>query len=173
MRELTEHYDINEWRVEKTGLLQFFTQDAEMRSWFASRGVRFVEHLTGNNKWDAGFGVSSMAPLFGEYDRAWDAPSAKWRTITEPLIELPRHNQDGIKTLVHELIIWTPELNPAKTPCDLVMALWFANTGAREYLGVGRSGNVISFGRNNKFVSPRRAKNRQRVNIADFRTRSI
>lgn len=173
MRELTEHYNINEWRVEKTGLLQFFTQDAAFRSWFASKGVRFTEHLTGGNKWDAGFGVSSMAPLFGEYDKAWDAPTGNWRVITEPLIELPRHNQDGMKALVHQLITWTPELDPSKTPCDLVMALWFANTGAREYLGVGRSGNVLSFGRSNPFTSPRSQKNRARVSLADLRQHTL
>jgi len=171
MKELTEHYGIHEWRVEKTGLLQFFTQHAEFRQWFQTRGVNFKEHLTGGNKWDAGFGVSSMASLFGEYDKAWDDDS-KWRTITEPLIEFPRPNQDGMKALVHQLIIWTPELDPAKVPCDLVMALWFANTGAREHLGIGRSGNVLAFGRGNKFVSPRIAQNRQRVNLADFRQNS-
>lgn len=168
MKELSEFYDINEWRVEKTGLLQFFTQDSALRMWFSTRGIRFTEHLTGNNKWDAGFGVSSMASLFGEYDKAWDDPNGGWREITPPLIELPRTNQDGMKALVHQLITWTPELDPAKVPCDLVMALWFANTGAREYLGIGRSGNVLAFGRSNRFVSPRQ-KNRYTANLADYR----
>jgi hypothetical protein len=168
MKELTEFYGIHEWRVEKTGLLKFFTQHAEFRQWFQTRGVRFTEHETGSNKWDSGFGVSSMASLLGEYDKAWDNANGEWRTITEPLIEFPRSHQEGMKALIHQLIIWTPELNPAKVPCDLVMALWFANTGAREHLGIGRSGNVISFGRNNKFVSPRQ-KNHQRVSLADYR----
>lgn len=172
MKELTVDYGIHEWRVEKTGLLQFFTQDAALRTWFQQRGVRFTEHLTGQNKWDAGFGVSSMASLFGEYDKPWDAEKMKddWRTITEPLIELPRHNQEGMKALVHQLIIWTPDLDPKKVPCDLVMALWFANTGAREFLGVGRNGNVISFGQRNKFQSPKAQKNRMRVSLADFQS---
>ena len=172
MKELTEFYGIHEWRVEKTGLLQFFTQHAEFRQWFQSRGVKFTEHLTGSNKWDASFGVSSMASLFGEYTKAWDDPNGGWKTVTEPLIELPRPNQEGMKALVHQLVIWTPELNPAKVPCDLVMALWFANTGAREFLGIGRSGNVLAFGRNNKFVSPRQ-KNRQRVSLADYRPNTL
>ncbi|HET6917051.1 MAG TPA: hypothetical protein VFH56_13245 [Acidimicrobiales bacterium] len=173
MKELSEVYGIHEWRVEKTGLLQFFTQDLALRTWFQQRGIRFVEHTTGANKWDAGFGISSMAPLFGEYDKAWDAAKAHdygWRTITEPLIELPRHNQEGMKALVHQLLIWTPDLDPKKVPCDLVMALWFANTGAREYLGVGRNGNVISFGRRNKFQSPKAQKNRVKVSLADFQS---
>jgi hypothetical protein len=74
-----------------------------------------------------------------------------------------------MKALVHQLLTWTPELNPAKVPCDLVMALWFANTGAREHLGIGRSGNVLAFGRGNKFVSPRQQRSTYKVNLADFR----
>lgn len=169
MKELTRDYGVHEWRVENTGLLKFFTQQAEFRGWFQSQGVKFIEHQTNANKWDMGYGVSSMASLFGEYDRAWDNPNGGWRTVTEPLIELPRANQEGMKALVHQLLTWTPELNPAKVPCDLVMALWFANTGARECLGIGRSGNVLSFGRGNKFISPRQQRNTYRVNVADFR----
>lgn len=168
MKEITEHYGVHEWRVEKTGLLQFFTQDRELRQWMASRGTRFVEHNTGSNKWDATFGVSSMAPLFGEYDKAWNDPNGGWREITPPLIELPRPNSSGMKALIHQLITWTSDLDPNKVPCDLVMALWFFNTGAREHLGIGKSGNVIAFGRNNKFISPRQ-KNRPTVSLADYR----
>ena len=171
MRELTLEYGIHEWRVEKTGLLQFFTQDQELRLWFSSRGVRFTEHLTGANKNDPSYGVSSMAPLFGEYDKAYDDPNGAWREITPPLIELPRsQNSDGLKALYHQLITWTPELDPNKVPCDMVMALWFALVGAREHLGQGR-GNVTSlFGRSNRFVSPSATARNTRVNLADFRT---
>jgi hypothetical protein len=131
--------------------------------------VRFTEHNTGRNKWDPAYGVASLAPLFGEYDKAWDNPGGDWREITPALIELPNRTQDGIRALYHQLITWTPELDPAKVPCDLVMALWFAETGAREYLGVGRTGNVVRFGRNNKFISPRAAKTRMTVRLADYR----
>jgi hypothetical protein len=66
-----------------------------------------------------------------------------------------------MKALIHQLITWTPELDPNKVPCDLVMALWFAEIGAREHLGHGR-GNVTSlFGRSNKFISPRRRQEPQ------------
>lgn len=168
MQEVTEHYGVNEWRVEKTGLLQFFTQDSAMRQWFNTRGVRFTEHLTGANKWDAGFGVSSLASLFGDYDKAWNDPNAEWRTITEPLIELPRNNTDGIKALVHQLITWTPDQDPNKIPQDVLMALWFFEIGAREHLGVGRGSNVTVFGRSNKFSSPRTRQGSTTVRLADY-----
>jgi hypothetical protein len=169
MKEVTEHYEVDEWRVEKTGLLQFFTQDSVMRSWFATRGVRFTEHHTGSNKWDAGFGISSLASLFGEYDKAWNDQGGEWREITPALIELPRAHKDGIKALVHQLITWTPDLDPNKVPCDLVMALWFFEIGAREHLGYGRgSGTVTAFRRSSKYVSPRRTQQGSTVRLADF-----
>src|SRR4249919_559266 len=169
MKQVTEHYGVHEWRVEKTGLLQFFTQDAEMRQWFQARGVKFTEHMTGSNKWDAGFGVSSLASLFGEYDKAWNDQQGEWREITPPLIELPRPNSDGIKALIHQLITWTPDLDPNKVPCDLVMALWFLEIGAREHLGYGKgTGSVTAFRRSSKFVSPRRTQQSTTVRLADY-----
>ena len=170
MKDITLKYGVDEWRVEKTGLLQFFTQDLALRQWFSTRGIRFTEHFTGANKWDAGFGISSLASLFGEYDKAWDTPGGDWRVVNEPLIELPLANLDGMKALVHQLITWTPEQDPNKVPCDMVMALWFAEVGAREYLGHGKGlGSVTALGRSNRFVSPRAAKNRYSVSLADFR----
>ena len=139
-----------------------------MRQWFNTRGVRFTEHLTGASKWDAGFGVSSLGALFGEYDKAWNDPNSEWRVITEPLIELPRHNTDGIKALVHQLITWTPEQDPNKIPQDVLMALWFFEIGAREHLGVGRGSNVTVFGRSNKFSSPRTRQKATTVRLADY-----
>jgi hypothetical protein len=168
MKQVTEHYGVHEWRVEKTGMLQFFTQDAELRRWMQNRGVKFTEHMTGSNKWDAGFGVSSLASLFGEYDKAWNDQQGEWREITAPLIELPRPNQDGIKTLIHQLITWTPDLDPSKVPCDLVMALWFLEIGAREHLGYGKSGSVTVLRRSSKFVSPRRTQQGTTVRLADY-----
>jgi hypothetical protein len=170
MKELTLKYGVDEWRVEKTGLLQFFTQDLALRQWFSTRGIRFTEHFTGANKWDSGFGISSLAPLFGEYDKSWDNPGGEWREVNEPLIELPRPNLDGMKALIHQLITWTPELDPNKVPCDMVMALWFAEVGAREYLGHGKGrGTVTALGRSNRFVSPRAARNNYSVSLADYR----
>ena len=124
--------------------------------------------MTGGNKWDAGFGVSSLAALFGDYDKAWNDQNAEWRVITEPLIELPRNNTDGIKALVHQLITWTPDQDPNKIPQDVLMALWFFEIGAREHLGVGRGNNVTAFGRSNRFVSPSKRQATTTVRLADY-----
>lgn len=165
MQEVTLHYGVAEWRVEKTGLLQFFTQDSVMRQWFNTRGVRFTEHHTGSNKWDASFGVSSLASLFGDATKSGD----QWEWINEPLLELPRPNTDGVKALVFQLVTWTPDLDPNKVPCDIVMALWFAEIGAREHLGHGQLDTLSLFRRSSKFVSPRRNSKPQTVRLADYR----
>ena len=170
MQEVTEHYGVNEWRVEKTGLLQFFTQDSVMRQWFNTRAVKFTEHHTGANKWDSAFGVSSLATLFGDCTRSAQEMNADWEWINEPLIELPRGNKPGVQALVHQLVTWTPDLDPNKVPCDMVMALWFAEIGAREHLGFGKgNGSLTVFGRSNKFVSPKRTQQAQTVRLADYR----
>jgi hypothetical protein len=171
MKRVTEHYSVNEWRVEKTGLLQFFTQDEAFRLWFSARGVIFTEHLTsGQTKWDPAFGVGSLATLFGAYDRVHDAHGGEvgeWRVIAPPLIELPRQNSPGVKALIHQLITWTPDLDPKKVPQDLLMALWFVETCCRERT-VRQHVNASGFGRS-RFAARGNQNKRTVVNLADYR----
>lgn len=173
MKRLTQNYAISEWRVEKTGLLQFFTQDQELRIWMANRGVRFREHTTGANKWDPSYGVASMAGLFGAYDRNTDAhgeTNEGWRCIAPPLIELPRPINDAIRSLIHQLVIWTPDLDPKRVPCDLVMALWFFEIACRDAADrPGADGAVNPLRRATRFMSPRDRKKRLTVNLAEAR----
>lgn len=129
IKAATIEFGVNEWRIEKTGLLTMFTQDYDLNQWLNSRGVRLTQHYTGKNKFDVNFGVASMAPLFGTWQ---DMDDGTHKLISEPLIELPRTDTDGLRALVQQLTIWTPELDPKKTPCDMVMALWFFEIGCRE-----------------------------------------
>jgi hypothetical protein len=129
IKAATIEFGIQEWRIEKTGLLTMFTQDYELNMWLNARGVRLTQHYTGKNKFDVNFGVASMSPLFGTWQ---DMDDGSHKLISEPLIELPRVDTDGMRALVQQLTIWTPELDPKKTPCDMVMALWFFEIGCRE-----------------------------------------
>lgn len=161
LKAITLEYSVREWRIEKTGLLTMFTRDAELNQWFAARGVLLREHYTGRNKHDVDFGVGSMAPLFGVYMTDEDGDV---HTVAEPLIELPRHEGD-IATLVHQLGIWHPEIDPKKTPIDLVMALWFFDIGCRDH--VRHADLNTRRRRHSGLVSPRdrrRAGVRQLVN---------
>jgi hypothetical protein len=173
MFEVSDTYKVNEWRVEKTGLLQFFTQDEELRTHMTTRGILFREHQTDKmTKWDPGFGVASMGPLFGTWEKATEShgrETGEWIEVQSPLIELPKaNNNDAIKALVHQLVIWSPTLDPKRTPCDLVMALWFAEIAAREKLRKGRGGNIKPFKRAERFL-PRGRKTRTTVRVADAR----
>jgi hypothetical protein len=167
MKAWTIEYGVHEWRVEKTGLLTMFTQDDELRSWMNARGVRFTEHYTGKGKWDVEFGVASLAPLFGSYQEYDDGTRAR---LTEPLIELPRIETDDLKAFVHQLTIWTPELDPKRTPCDLVMALWFADIGARQ---IARQGDRTPIRRMSS-LAPHRDKSRAAVyDLSQYRKNAV
>lgn len=118
IKEMTIRYGVHEWRIEKNAMNLMVTQDREIRTFLASRGTILKEHYTGNNKWDADFGVASMAMLFEGYE---DKRS---------LIRLPsRSENEGTKALVEQLTSWFPE---TKGKTDCVMALWFAEIRARE-----------------------------------------
>lgn len=130
LKAITNEFSVNEWRIEKTGLLTMFTQDFELNQWLAARGVRLTGHYTGKNKHDVSFGVGSMSPLFGIYELQEDGIQ---KEILPPLLELPRQEGD-IQTLVAQLGVWTPDTDPKKTPIDMVMALWFFEIGCRDYV---------------------------------------
>lgn len=163
IKAITLEYGVNEWRIEKTGLLTMFTQDFELNQWLVARGVRLVPHYTGKNKFDVNFGVASMSPLFGTWQDIGDGTR---KLISPPLLELPRCDNDGLRVLVQQLQIWTPELDPKKTPCDLVMALWFFEVGAREKTKITSVTGARQF---SGLVSPRERQRAAVVRLDDYR----
>ena len=163
LKAITIEYAVKEWRIEKTGLLTMFTQDHELNQWLTARGVRLVPHYTGKNKHDVDFGVGSMAPLFGVYMQDEDGEQ---HVVAEPLIELPRHEGD-IQTLVHQLQIWHPEIDPKKTPIDCVMALWFFDLACRDHV---RHADLNARRRkHNGLVSPRDQRRARVIDLTQYR----
>jgi len=124
----TNIYPISEWIVEKNAFQSFLTQDEGIRMHLANRGVQFKEHHTGSNKWDAGFGVSTMSTLFG-------TKQADGKHHRDNLIHLPSDQTENIKSLIEQLVTWTPT---TKGKTDLVMALWFCEIRAKEMLNYGQ-----------------------------------
>jgi hypothetical protein len=93
----------------------------EILSRLTNRGVRVVPHITtGHNKWDPNFGVESMGPLF--YNRS----------ISTPAGDLGSRNR--LRVLEDQLSTF-----PMGRSSDLVMALWFAELGARDLFQRGRA----------------------------------
>ncbi|WP_327719891.1 hypothetical protein OG381_34455 [Streptomyces sp. NBC_00490] len=150
IERLTERYGISEWRVEKNAYQASITQDQLIRTFLSARGCLITPHHTNSNKWDADFGVASMAPLF-----------EGWRT-DQNLIRLPSQTQsESVRALIEQLCSWFPE---TKGLTDCVMALWFAEIRARELMVSDFSGWHVA---NNEFTSERDAAGQMVVDV-DF-----
>lgn len=150
IKELTTKYNIHEWRIEKNAFQTMLTQDAEIREFLASHGCLLKEHHTGSNKWDADFGVASMALLFDGWEDKRN------------LIQLPSTNdQESVKALIEQLITWHPE---TKNKTDIVMALWFAEIRAREICDSWAG----KYHMDNPYLTPYQMEQRMVVNLDDY-----
>jgi len=137
IKDWTVKYHVNEWVIEKNAMNLMVTQNRDLRNFLGSRGSLLREHFTGNNKNDIDFGVASMSMLF---DGAKE---------DKGLIRLPSRSQaEGVKAFVEQLCTWFPQ---SKAKQDCVMALWFAETKARELV----NGIESVFHVENEFASPR------------------
>jgi hypothetical protein len=154
----TDKYHIQEWRIEDNAFQSYLAMDQEVRDWLATRGCVLNPHRTGKNKWDPDYGVMSLAPLFGDVQEG--------KVTREPLIELPSTKQnEAVKALVEQLIVWQPESVRGKTiKTDLVMALWFAELRAREILQDAKYGGTHL---NNKYVTGYQKRQQYSVNLDD------
>lgn len=133
-KDWTVEYNVNEWRVERNAFQRFLTQLPELRDWLTNRGVLLREHqTTGKNKFDEEFGVETLAPLFLSCtelvgDRLVPKPDGSGQ------ISLPStRDAKAVSELVEQLQVWEPDMARTVTT-DLVMALWFAELGVRQYL---------------------------------------
>ena len=145
----TDKYKPSEWMVERNAFQGYLTQDENLRMWLANRGVMLREHTTSRNKWDVGFGVAAMAPLFGTVE-------SNGKHHRDNLIHLPSDRHEGIRLLIDQLVTWSPE---TKNKTDLVMALWFCEIRAREICQFGDYGGKFM---KNEFIT-RSDQNRQMV----------
>ena len=124
MEEWVIKYRPQELRIEINAHQKAYALDDELRNWLASHGTTLNSHFTGKNKWDVGFGVASMASLFGT--------TRDGRFQDNNIIQFPSNEgSEGLKTLVQQLITWKPD---TKNPTDCVMALWFAIIKIRELM---------------------------------------
>ena len=120
IRAWTDKYGIHEWRIEKNAFQAMLTQDREVRTFLASRGVLLTDHFTGSNKADPAFGVAAMGGLFDQ-----------------GMISLPQPLTEAVRALREQLITWDPAVAQSKHALrghktDLVMALWMAELRCLE-----------------------------------------
>lgn len=97
-----------------------------------AHGCKLTEHYTTANKFDADWGIQTMAPLFDSCGVPQPHnPSGKWkRTPDTALIELPSPRQNTwVNDLIQQLTAWQPDMGRSSQKTDLVMALWFTHIG--------------------------------------------
>lgn len=124
IEEWVHKYRPQELRIEINAHQKAYALDDNLRNFLAQYGCQLNSHFTGKNKWDVGFGVASMAALFGTVRDG--------RFQDNNLIELPSNEgSEGLKSLVQQLITWKPD---TRNPTDCVMALWFAIIRVRELM---------------------------------------
>lgn len=135
IKQVTERYKVKEWRIERNAFQRFLTQLPEVKDWLQVRGITLREHNTHNNKWDEDWGVETLIPLFLScVDMAADGRMVPRVDMDKSLIELPAtSHRPAIAELVSQLQVWEPAMSKA-TPTDLIMALWFAECGVKQYL---------------------------------------
>jgi hypothetical protein len=168
IKHFTVEYGVKKWVVERNAFQAYLTRDEELLQWLYANGSQMKEHYTHGNKYDPDFGVASMAPLFLSCGSPQPEGRPGWkRTIGGGLVELPNPTQClAIQTLTAQLAIWQPEGMKRGDLQDMVMAFWFCEIGAREYLGVGRNnaGNHLD----NPFLSKRDHADRQVLDLNEL-----
>ena len=150
IEEWVEKYRPQELRIEINAHQKAYALDDDLRNWLAQYGCQLNSHFTGKNKWDVGFGIASMATLFGS--------TRDGRFQDNNLIELPSNEgSEGLKALVQQLITWKPD---TRNPTDCVMALWFAIIKVRELMQQSSSAAKWT---NNRWAT--RYQREQRISI--------
>jgi hypothetical protein len=153
----TEKYNPQAWVIERNAFQLFLTQDEQINEFLASRGIRLISHYTGANKMDLQYGVASLGPLFGQMGT--DGKFVKGSN----LLELPRSDNEGVKSLIEQLITWSPG---TKNKQDGPMALWFVETQIRDYVNqMGSYGNTWV---RNPFATPQDLAKRQVVDLEEY-----
>lgn len=164
IKEWADAYRPHTVIVESNAFQLFLTQDEEIRSFLASRGIAYRPHHTSNNKTDPEFGVASLAPLFGSKTKKENQETVKH--AGDNLIELPDQSRsEHVKKLVEQLITWQPGVSGKNLKMDTVMALWFCEIVAREVLM--QSSNVKTF-MVNPFASRRDVDARFVINLDEL-----
>lgn len=171
IKQVTEEYRVNEWIIESNAFQLFLTQDPEIVTYLAARGVKLSPHYTSKNKADPDFGVASVATMFGTTRRINEG-SGRVVHNGDNLISLPDPDLSaGIKTLIEQLPAWKPGYRGKDLKQDGPMALWFFSIAARRILGIGREARQQTH-RSTRFTSRARQARRAVIPAAsyDYRT---
>ena len=155
IEEWVDKYRPQELRIEINAHQKAYALDDDLRNWLAQYGTQLNSHFTGKNKWDVGFGVASMAGLFGT--------ARDGRHQDNNIIELPSNeNSEGLKALTQQMLTWRPD---TKNPTDCVMALWFAIIRVREMM---QQSTRVGQYQSNRWATRSQMASRMTINVDDM-----
>lgn len=154
IEEWVNRYHPQELRIEINAFQKAFSLDNDLRTWLASRGTALREHFTGKNKWDTGFGVAGMSPLFGSIREG--------KFQNDNLIEIPDNSNEHVKALINQLITWKAD---TKGKTDCVMALWFCEIRAKELI---QQSTFQTLHINNRYATRRNVAQQGVINLDEL-----
>lgn len=154
IEDWVNRYHPQELRIEINAFQKAFSLDSDLRTWLASRGTALREHFTGKNKWDTGFGVAGMSPLFGSIREG--------KFQNDNLIEIPDNSNEHVKALINQLITWKAD---TKGKTDCVMALWFCEIRAKELI---QQSNFTTMHVNNRYATRRNVAQQGVINLDEL-----
>ena len=149
IKEFSERYGVREWRIEENGFQKFLTNDTDLNTWLANKGIILTPHVTNRNKHDNNFGVMAMATLFDNH-----------------LIHLPSDHTENIRSMIDQLVIWEPHIGvKTRDKSDIVMALWFCELRALELVNKEVTKEMF---RTSQFTTRGDKRSRMIVSSEDF-----
>jgi hypothetical protein len=166
IEEFTEKYEPSKFIIETNAFQGYLSQDENLLRYMANRGVALVPHFTNRNKLDEDMGIAAMAPLFGTVAAA-SSVNYGLKHQRDNLMEIPDTRSAGPKSLVEQLVVWSPHVKKTRRRSDAVDALWFCVLHSNDYVVNGKQKQLKSFG-SNQFLSPRDKQRQVVINLADY-----
>ena len=171
IEEFTETYQPAKFVIETNAFQGFLSQDEALLRYMAGRGVALIPHQTLRNKLDPDMGVAAMAPLFGTVAAVGDG-NFSLKHQDDNLLSIPDTISAGPKSLVEQLITWSPAVKRTRRRSDAVDALWFCVLHSNDYVMSANKKQFKSFGTNG-FLSPRDKERQVVINLADFNSSAV
>lgn len=161
-----EEYNPTKFIIETNAFQGFLAQDESLLQYMAQNGIAMIPHQTNRNKNDEDMGVAAMSPLFGTLTK-FNETSPTMVHAGDNTIHIPNTRIAGPKSLVEQLIVWSPAVKKTRRRDDAVMALWFAVYHTQDYVSASRGQRMASFAEN-KFLSARDRQRQVVINFADY-----
>ena len=170
IENFSETYHPTKFVIETNAFQGFLAQDEDLLRYMAGQGIALIPHQTNRNKTDEDMGVAAMAPLFGSMKS--DVPGQPTLVhAKDNTIHIPNTRLAGPKSLVEQLIVWSPTVKKTRRRDDAVMALWMAVYHSQDYVQNSQRRRFASFAEN-EFLSARDRKRQVVINLADYADQS-